>query len=110
MVNQNLKVGDVCLITGATSLTRNIGKSCVVVGFVYPGDSFTTPTGKPAHFWKEAKSHGVIVTGKGIVKTKYESQNELTCENWVIVEPRFLLKIDGHKEPEANSEKRKQKA
>lgn len=91
MVNQNLKAGDVCLITGATRLTQNIGKTCTINCIVKHGEWFTTPEGYAGQFLVQKGEIGCVVTGEGIVKTKHQ----VICgAGWVIVKPHYLMKID----------------
>lgn len=97
MVNQNLKAGDVCLITGAISLTQNIGKTCTINCIVKHGEWFNTPEGNRGQFWSKRGAEGCVVSGNGLV------QSITKFTNWVIVKPEHLMKIDGHKS--SNEEK-----
>lgn len=110
MFNDQLKAGDVCLIVGAVNCPENIGKMCTLKQHLAPGESVTTPSGYYGRFVSPA-SEAWLIEGEGVFsKTTFYDGDTVKEKGWCIAPPQHLMKIDGHKEPEANGEKLVQKA
>lgn len=91
-MTQNLKAGDLALITGAFSVTENIGRSVELVEFVPPFGSVFRQDG-----YFDADAPGLwIVTGEDLVRN---AEGGKVISNLAGCDPQHLRPLRGDEPP-----------
>ncbi|MFJ4055792.1 hypothetical protein ACIPZC_20385 [Pseudomonas sp. NPDC089743] len=96
-MTQNLKAGDLALITGAFSVTENIGRSVELVEFVPPFCSVFCQDG-----YFDADAPGLwIVTGNDLVRN---AEGGKVISNLAGCDPQHLRPLRGDEVPQLDAE------
>lgn len=91
-MTQNLKLGDLALITGAFTITENIGRSVELVGFVPPFGSVFHQDG-----YFDADASGLwIVTAEDLVRNV---EGGKVASNLAGCDPQHLRPLRGDEAP-----------